>query len=312
MTERNESDEINLIPFLQGLYRRKFLIFSITILVTILSIVASLFLTNKYTSTSTLVLSSQQESAASSIGANVSGLAAIAGIDIGDSKKSEDLGIEIIKSRSFFKHLTSFDGVLEEIMAAESYDFDNKQTIFNENKFIQEKDLWVRKPKAPYGVVPTYLEAYEEYINEILTIYHDKRSGIVQISITHISPKFAYSFLDLIITEFNSLTRKKEIDRSNDALDYLFEESQNISSNEIREALFNIIEEQLKKKMISNIAKEYYFEIVDVPFIPVKKSFPQRSLIVILATFLGFIASILIALVLNLLDKRKSETMPKY
>ena len=64
--------------------------------------------------------------------------------------------------------------------------------------------------------------------------------------------------------------------------------------------------------MISNIAKEYYFEIVDVPFIPVKKSFPQRSLIVILATFLGFIASILIALVLNLLDKRKSETMPKY
>ena len=61
MTERNESDEINLIPFLQGLYRRKFLIFSITTLVTILSIVASLFLTNKYTSTSTLVLSSQQE-----------------------------------------------------------------------------------------------------------------------------------------------------------------------------------------------------------------------------------------------------------
>ena len=297
MNQNIDKHEINIELAFNKLWNKKFTILFITFIFSISSITFSLLLPNKYVSSSTLVLSSQLDSAISSMSQNLGGLASLAGVDIGDSgKKDESLGIEIIKSRSFFEHLVSFDGVMEQIMAAKYYDSNNKKTVFDKKKFIVDEALWVRKPKPPFGVEPTYLEAYQEYIDELLTIYHDKKAGVVEISITHVSPLFANEFLNLIIYQFNYLTREKEIKRSNNAMEYLSNESKNVQNVEVKQSINKLIEEQLKTKMISNMSDEYYFEVIDKPYIPEEKSYPQRSLIVILATFIGLILSITYAL----------------
>ena len=297
MNKYNDDLEINIGAVLIKLWQKKLSIIIITSLFSISAIIFSLLVPNKYISSSTLVLSSQLDSAISSLGQDFGGLASLAGIDVGDSgKKDEDLGMEIIKSRSFFQNLVSFDGVMEQIMAAESYDFESKKTIFDKKKFIEKDSIWIRKPKPPYGVEPSYLEAYEEYINELITIYHDRKSGVVELSITHVSPVFAYEFSSLIISQLNILTKEKEIRRTDNALEYLSNESKKVQNIEVKQSLNKLIEEQLKTKMISNMSDEYYFEIIDKPYIPLKKSYPQRSLIVILGTFIGFISSILFAL----------------
>lgn len=297
MKELDDNNYVDISFVLKKLFEKKLLIGFITSFFSIAAITFSLFLPNKYSSSATLVLSSQLDSAASSLSQDFGGLASLAGIDVSDSgKKDEELGMEIIKSRSFFQNLVSFDGVMEQIMAAESYDFESKKTIFDKKKFIEKDSIWIRKPKPPYGVVPSYLEAYEEYINELITIYHDRKSGVVELSITHVSPVFAYEFSSLIISQLNILTKEKEIRRTDNALEYLSNESQKAQNMEVKQSLNKLIEEQLKTKMISNMSDEYYFEIIDQPYIPLKKSYPQRSLIVILGTFIGFISSILFAL----------------
>ena len=240
MKELNDNNNVNI-----GLCKEAFEKLSIVFATSFFSISAitfSLILPNKYSSSATLVLSSQLDSVASSISQDFGGLASLAGIDVGDSaKKDEDFGIEIIKSRSFLKHLLSFDGVMEQIMAAESFDFNAKKTVFDDKKFIESERLWIRKPKPPFGIEPTYLEAYEEYINEILSIYNNKKSGIVEISITHVTPIFAYDFLNLIISELNTLTKEKEIKRSNNAMEYLSFESKKVQNLEVKVSLNKLI-----------------------------------------------------------------------
>ena len=72
-------------------------------------------------------------------------------------------------------------------------------------------------------------------------IYKDKKTGLVSITIEHISPIFAKDFLTLIIKEANTLKRKKDIDTSNKALIYLKEELSQTRFVEIKDSINQLI-----------------------------------------------------------------------
>jgi hypothetical protein len=266
-------------------------------------------LPNEYRSEAIVKLSQQHNSDMSSLTSQYGGIAAAAGIDIPGSsgEKSENLVIEIIKSRAFLKHLLSFENVLPEIMAAKKFDFKNQKTIFDKKLFISKNNEWVRKPKPPFGVIPSYLEAHELYVNELLTIYFDKKTNFITISTTHVSPIFAESLLSLIINEVNKLEREKDLHKINKKLIYLEEQLNKFEIKGIQDSIFNIIETQLEKKMVTDISDEYFIEILDSPFKPEEKSAPQRSLICILGSILGFIFSVSFVFLRNI-NNIKLET----
>jgi LPS O-antigen subunit length determinant protein (WzzB/FepE family) len=59
----------------------------------------------------------------------------------------------------------------------------------------------------------------------------------------------------------------------------------------------------MKNLMLIDANKEYIFKVLDAPYAPEEKFEPKRSVIVILATFFGFIISVIYFLALSYIKK---------
>lgn len=252
----------------------------------LLSILYALLAQPLYESRSIVTIAENQTDILSSSG--LSGLASIAGVSLGSAgnDKTQEV-IETIKSRAFFKHLLTFDKVLPSIMAADSFEKDSKELIFNDK---YQLDKWTDE-------APTYLEAYEIYINSVLKISQDKLTGMITITVEHISPNFAYEFLKLIIDETNNLLRQKDLKTATDALDFLKTELSKTSLVEIKGSINQLIQAQLETQMLARVNKDYVLKSIEPPFIPEARSYPKRTLLVIMGTMIGGIISILIVLI---------------
>jgi len=288
-------DDIDLRELFDVIWKGKKLIILITSVIAISSIVYSLMLPNYYSSESLLVARDSQSSNALSQYSDLASLAGVAIPSSGDTSVNEVM--EIIKSREFVKHLMTFENVLPSIMAAKSYDTASKKLYFDPDIYDEKTAIWTRKPSNNKGIKPSYLEAHKEYLGGLLSISLDKKTGLVSITIEHISPIFAKDFLALVIREANSLNREKDIDNSTKALSYLKTELSQTSLVEIKKSINQLIEAQLETRMMASVHDEYSLISLEPPFIPEEKSRPSRSLIVILATMLGGMLSVMSVLV---------------
>lgn len=288
-------DEIDLRELFKAIWDGKKLILIITSIVGICSVVFSLTLSNYYSSTSILVARNADNTGALS---QYSGLASLAGIKLPSSGDTSEIELlEIIKSREFLKHLTTFDDVLPSIMAAESYDEVTQELYFDPEIYNKKTKIWTREPSKNKGSIPSYIETHKVYLDDLLSLGHDKRSGLIQMSVEHISPVFAKEFLELVIREANAFNREIDIDTSSKALSYLTIELSETSSIELKKSINQLIKAQLETQMMANIHDEYVLIALEPPFIPEEKSWPSRAIIVIFASFLGSLIGMIIVLI---------------
>jgi capsular polysaccharide biosynthesis protein len=300
-------NEIDFKELFGVLWEGKKLIILITSIVALCSVIFSLMLTNYYLSESVLVARDTQQSGG--LG-QYSMLASLAGVDSSEGNEVIEV-MEIIKSREFVKHLITFKNVLPSMMAAKSYDAASQELYFDPKIYNTETETWTRKKSwKSKGGKPSYIEVHKEYLKDMLFIYKDKKTGLVSITIEHISPIFAKDFLTLIIKEANTLKRKKDIDTSNKALIYLKEELSQTPFVEIKDSINQLIKSQLDTRMMANIHEDYTLIMIEPPFSPEQKSKPARALIVVLATMLGGLLSVMIVLVQHYLLGK--ETINKH
>jgi len=212
--------------------------------------------------------------------------------------------IEIIKSREFVKHLITFDEVLPSLMAAESYDKLTKKVKFDNEIYDPDKQEWNIEEGTNQKTGPSYIEAHKSYL-EMMSISQDKKTGLISISVEHISPILAQSFLSLIIKEANNLDREIDIESSSKALNYLKTELSQTSLVEIKKSINQLIEAQLETRMMASIHEEYSLISLEPPYVPEEKSKPVRSQIVILATILGGLLSAVVVLIRYFTSRKK-------
>ena len=291
---------IDLGKLYSALLDYKLFIISLTLSATILTIIYAITLPNIYKSEALLeVANSNSGSSLSSSLSQYSGIASMAGISLpgGESGDKGNLAIEIIKSRDFLEHLVSFDGMLESLMASKSYDFESKKIIYDKNLYDHKKSKWVRPITKKKNSMPSALEAHKLYIDKSLNISRDKTSGFISLSINHVSPEFAYRFLNMIILEANEIARTDALNNSTKAIDYLNKAAANTQVQEIRKSINTLVESQLETQMLASINDEFLLKIIDAPYIPEEKSDPQRILIIVLGFLGSFLASISIAVI---------------
>lgn len=284
---------IDIVEIFKYLYVRKIFIVSVTLIFSVFSVVYSLSLPNKYTST-TLLNINDQESQSSSMLDQYSGLASIAGISIptsgADSKAFR--AVSIMKSKDFLKGLIEYDSrILPSIMASESYDQDSQELIFDSTQYDVNENKWIREAIYPYSVTPTYIEAHEHYLGLIETEI-DQETNYIEVSVTHISPHFAHTLLELIINRTNQRAKNEDLKDAENALNYLTEEDEKSSVLSLKKSINNLKESQMKIKMVANISDDYLLKTIDSPYVPLKKSSPFRALICIIGFFLGIFISV--------------------
>jgi len=284
------ADEINVKEVFFALWSTKILIIVMVAIFAVGSVIYSLSIPNKFTSSSLLKMSDNNSQPSSNSSMDMIG--SIAGLNLaaaGSSKSS--LVIETIESRDFLKHLLTFDKVLPSIVAIQSYDKETGELIFNDSIYDQKNNTFTSDPEKRPTFHKTYL-TYNNMINVSTT-----NTGYIYLSVTHLSPKFAYELLNLIISEVNSLSRTRILQESKDSLNFLYNRLTETNEIEIRNSINQIIGSELRRQMLAEVKKNYLINPLDKPFFPEMKSSPNRARICILGTILGFFLSILVSLV---------------
>jgi uncharacterized protein involved in exopolysaccharide biosynthesis len=121
----------------------------------------------------------------------------------------------------------------------------------------------------------------------------------VKIEVEWKSPQLAYDWANEIVARTNDELRNRALVKSENDLAYLQDQVQKSTVVEMREAIYHLMEDELKKAMLAKGNREYAFKVVDPAVIPEKKSWPRRTLIVLLGAMAGLMLGIGAAL-LNL------------
>lgn len=276
-------DEINLKEIFLEIFRNRNFIILITSVFTLIGIIYSLLQPNIYTSNAVLMASGQNSSSQSN---SLSSIASSAGLKIGSSGgvDNNQLVVQMVKSREFFKHLAAFEDVLPSIYASESFDKKTGSLNFDASIYDASKNSWVSKK-------PNILEAYELYDQSVF-ITHSINTGMIYLRVVHKSPIFAQSLCRLIISELNELSKNRAAIEASSSLDYLYEELSKTPQQEIKQSISALIEGQLRTKMLANVRNDYLVRTLDSPQLPHKKSAPWRTLICLIFMFSGFLISL--------------------
>lgn len=297
--------QIDVRLIVSEIWNKKLFISIITSIFSIIAVIYSLNLPNVYKSQA--LLKTSEEESSSSLLSQYGNAANFAGIQLpkSNSANQANMAVAILKSKSFLKHLIDEDPSISQfLMAAESYDVDKRIIHFDPSKFDSKKSKWVREPKKGFSTIPTYLEVHE-YFMDIFKADIDQESGFIRLSVEHISPDFAKSLLSLIISELNNITRNADINSSQLALEYLYNEASKNNVTSIEFSISKLIESQLQTQMMAQIEPDYLLNIIDEPYRPEVKSSPNRRSICIISFLAGLIFSSLYVVVSFIYRKEK-------
>ena len=278
-SERQPSydDEISMGEIWLALKARFWQIFLVTLLSAIAAVALALNMTPIFRAQ--VVLAVAGDSSGGGLGSMASqynGFASLAGINIGgSSSRSEPMGV--LNSRQLL----------------ETYVLDQKLApILFEPAWDKEKGDW--KPEVKKK--PTLWLVTEQF-SLIRKIAEDKKAGLVTLSVEWKDPALAAKWANELVALANQTMRQRAIAKSQANLVYLNAQLEKTSVVELREAIFRIIETEVKNVMLAQGSDDFVFKVIDPAVVPEKKVKPKRSLIVVGITFVAFVMSCVFAVI---------------
>jgi LPS O-antigen subunit length determinant protein (WzzB/FepE family) len=195
-------------------------------------------------------------------------LAAIAGINIGGSRKSEE-ALEYLRSRGFTATFIQNHSLIP-ILYAKKWDAQSGQ--------------WRGDP-------PTLAMAVKRFSEKVRQISEDRRTGITTLSIIWSDRVLAAQWANALVVEADDALRKRGIAELGRSIEYLQQESAQASNIEIRSAVYKVMESELKDQMLARTRDSYAFAVLD-PAIPpdlTDKDSPNRVLYLIFGGVFGLL-----------------------
>ena len=300
-------DEIDLRELFAVLWAGRKLIAYVTSAFAVVAVIVALMTPNQYKATAVIApAKSDSSSMLGGLGAMASqfgGLASLAGIELGGSEGGEALeAMEIMQSWGFIEEFIAKNNLAVEVFAAEGWSAHNNKLSIDGSLYDSEQQQWVRNPPSGKTIEPTGWELYKEFI-ERLSVSTDKQTGLLSVSVEYYSPMIAKQWVDLYIATINEHMRDRKLSQVNRNIEYLEEQIDKTAIAGMRQVFYQVIEEQIKNKMLAEASPEYAFTTVSRAMVPEEKSQPKRALICILATLLGGMLSVLVVLVMHYSSK---------
>jgi hypothetical protein len=144
--------------------------------------------------------------------------------------------------------------------------------------------------------IPTLWMANQLFKGKIRNVEDNPRTGVISLSVEWRSPQLAAQWANGLVTLTNDYLRQKSIDEAERSIAYLNQEIAKTSIVEVRNAIYGLMEDEIKKEMIARGRPEFALRIIDPAVAPERKSFPKPFLWVLAGAlgglFLGFIGCV--------------------
>ncbi len=268
-----QDDEISLVEIWLALKQQKILILGVTFLSAAVAAAVAFTMTPIF-QTAVVVALVEDGGKASGLGAlkgQLGGLSSLAGFDTGGSStRTDNLGT-----------LGSNQLVAQYITAQKLL------PVLFEEKWDASKGDW----KSAVDKKPTLWQATQLFTKEVRKISEDKKTGLITVTVEWKDAVVATQWANDLVQLANQTLRQQAIEKSEANLAYLDSQLEKTSVIELRQAIYRLIESEVKNVMVATGSKDYAFKVIDPAVAPERKAKPKRSLIVGVGMMLGLMLS---------------------
>lgn len=303
----NPNEEIDLAELFTILWAGKWLISAITGLAAAVSVVVALSLPNMYAASALLAPTESGGGGFSGLMKQYGGFASLAGLSLqGGSEGSRlQLGLQLMKSRSFVGDFIGRHDIVPELMAVERWDSKSGKLQFDGEIFDPTSRTWFRDPGKQKIPAPSMQDAYKEFLAR-LDVSQDQQTGYVTVRIEHQSPIVAAQWVTWLVEDINAAVKAQEVSEASKSIDYLSQQVARTSLADMQAMFFELIQSQTEIIMLAEVRPEYVFKTIDPAIVPEDRSSPNRRLISILGALLGWSLAV-IAVLLRYYTRRKTH-----
>ncbi|MBD3347745.1 MAG: hypothetical protein GF400_00945 [Candidatus Eisenbacteria bacterium] len=142
---------------------------------------------------------------------------------------------------------------------------------------------------------PTMWEAYERFDDAVRHVHLDEETGLITLSVEWVDPEVAATWANALVDRANEYLRKQAVAEGESSLEYLSQELRRTSADEIRDAVFRLVEMQMRNVMLANVREEFGFEILDPAVPPEVRSRPNRRAMAVAGFVLGGFVGVVVA-----------------
>ena len=285
MSEDDSFITLNLGKIPNLIISFRYFVFSITAIFSVIGITYSLSIPNSYKSEVLLSVVSQKTSASSGL-AGISGLPGVSSMlgGVGADANIEE-AVEILNSQLFLYAFIEKYGLDKFIIAGEA--FEANAVIFNK-EYISNNGEWIK------GFKPSTETVFREFKTHHLVIKEDIDRGFVTISVEYLSPILSHDWVSKMVVDINNTLRKRDVKKAEASIIFLEDKLNETSNSGMTQVFYSMLQEQYKTVMLANSSDEYFFSVIDPPFISEYKSSPSRSMICIFFFFSGFLLALIL------------------
>ncbi|HEY8519625.1 MAG TPA: Wzz/FepE/Etk N-terminal domain-containing protein [Gammaproteobacteria bacterium] len=163
------------------------------------------------------------------------------------------------------------------------------------------EDLWDEKAGRwrtdDSDRIPTELDAYRMFRDQIRTVSQDSQTRMVLLAIEWTDAELAAKWANDMVVLLNEKMRSDAIERSRRNMEFLRKEYENTTVTPVREAIARLMESELQTAMLASVQPDYAFRVIDPAVVPNRRISPNRRLIAATGLVVGLALGVLIALV---------------
>jgi uncharacterized protein involved in exopolysaccharide biosynthesis len=299
-------DEIDLRELFFVIWQGKWLIIAITAVFAIGSVVFAINQPNIYKSEALLAPADAEQGGGglAALAGQFGGLASMAGINLGGKGGVDktQMAIEVMKSRQFTSDFIQKHNILPDLIAAKKWNMADNTVTYDGDIYLAEDNKWIREVEAPFKPEPSMQEAFKVF-SKIVAANTDKETGMIKITVEHLSPFIAQQWVNWLIEDINKVMKERDVAEAIKSTAFLESKIEQTNVADIRSILYKLVEEQAKTIMFAEVRDEYVFKTIDPALVAEEKAGPKRALICVLGTLLGGMLAVMLVLIRHFVRK---------
>ena len=262
------SDEISLLDIWEIIYESKFFIVFFTIIFSLGCFFYSFSLPPVW-KVNLMMISPEESKSNFQSSNNLGNLASLVGITLPQTSNKQQTALAVLDSRIFLEDFIVKNNILKNLYKD---DWDKN----NDKWKINSPEIW----------------SAVNLFKTLTSHKFDPDSGVIIFSLEWEDPELATQWANDLITSLNDFLREEEIKNSESNIFFLEQQAKAVSISNLRLMLDGLILEEIKKITLAKTTKDFAFKVLDPAVIPLERHGPQKRLIVMFGTIIGFIISI--------------------
>jgi len=216
---------------------------------------------------------------------SIGALAGLAGINLGESKTAEPLGV--LKSRDFARQFIE-DQKLLHVLLWEDWD--------------SQAGRWKKTDPEP-----DTRDAIRYFDKHVLIVEEDRKTGLITLGIRWKDPAAAAMWANTLVDRLNEQMRARALSLAQTNVDYLQKELTATTQVAVQQAISRLIESELQKVMVARGTREFAFRVIDHAEVPKLREWPRRGVIIALGILAGGLCG-LVAVFIRQYSGRKATS----